>query len=553
VHARLTRYGDRALLVETPDTGSAHRVARAVEGARDAGRAPATIEDVVVGLASVVVVFDPHDDDFLEEWLAALAGSALAGSAGAGSTDATRLATASIDVPTVFDGPDLAVVAEHAGTTTDAIVTMLTSAELEVAFVGFAPGFPYLVGLPGELAAVPRRASPRAAVAAGSVAVGGGFASVYPTASPGGWRLLGRTSTTLFDPHRPPYARLRPGDTIRFSVADARGVPPAATGSARAPLRTGPRFAEVVEPGLLSLVEDGGRRSLGGAGVPRAGPCDPEAMGLVNRLLGNAADAPALEITAVGPVLRLSCDAHLAVVASAPGSAEVTVDGFAVATGAVVPARAGQLVAVGAVSGVLRAYLGVAGGFDTPLVVGSRSSDLLSGLGPGPLREADRLGLGPPVRPRGLLTPDPATTEPGAPVVLRALAGPHHFATEELDALAAGSWAVGADSNRVGLRLDGGPRRLAPPPPPASVGMVAGAIQVPPDGRPIVLMPDHATVGGYPVVGCVIAADRPLLGRLRPGDPLRFAWVDHPTARKALRDRDRTAAARVRGWFPTAS
>ena len=98
-------------------------------------------------------------------------------------------------------------------------IELLTGADLQVAFVGFAPGFPYLVGLPPELAAVPRRDTPRVSVPAGSVAVGGGFASVYPRATPGGWLLLGRTSVQLFDPDRPPYAFLRTGDTVRFRLA----------------------------------------------------------------------------------------------------------------------------------------------------------------------------------------------------------------------------------------------------------------------------------------------------------------------------------------------
>ena len=563
--ARVTRYGDRALLVETSDTRSAHRVARAIEQSRDDGRAPATIEEVIVGLASVVVVFDPHDDvDFVAEWVGGLDASTdtastdtttvtAPGNSVDGRARAAPSKSARLEVPTVFDGADLATVARDAGTTTSEIVALLTAVDLEVAFVGFAPGFPYLVGLPDQLAAISRRETPRPTVPAGSVAVGGGFASVYPSACPGGWRLLGHTSTSLFDPGVPPYARLRAGDAVRFTVAGPSDRWPGPSAPVREPLRAGPRFAEVVEPGLLSLVEDGGRRSLGGAGIPRAGPCDSEAMGLVNRLLGNPADAPALEITAVGPVLRVSCDTHLAVVASGPGSAEIAVDGFAVAADAVVPVRAGQQVRVGAVHQVLRAYLGVAGGFDTPVVVGSRASDLLSGLGPGPLQVGDRLGLGPPVRPRGFLTPDGGTTEPAGPAALRLVPGPHDFAAEELDALVEGAWTVGADSNRVGLRLEGGARRLTPPALPASVGMVDGAIQVPPDGRPIVLMPDHATVGGYPIAACVIAADLPLLGRLRPGDALRFAWVDWPAGRRALRDRDRAAAARVRGWFPTAS
>ena len=100
-----------------------------------------------------------------------------------------------------------------------------------MALLGFAPGFPYLIGLPPSLAGIPRRATPRPSVPAGSVALGGGFASVYPQSSPGGWMILGRTSTRLFDPHRPPFALLRPGDTVRFSVATGgpgEPVPPVA-------------------------------------------------------------------------------------------------------------------------------------------------------------------------------------------------------------------------------------------------------------------------------------------------------------------------------------
>ena len=253
MHVRLIRYGDRALLVETLDTRSAHRVARAIEEARDDGSAPATVEDVVVGLASVVVLFDPHDDgDFLAAWVTTLATSDEVDTDPDRRRDA-RADSTHLDVPTIFDGPDLADVARDTGTTTDAIVSMLTGTDLEVAFVGFAPGFPYLVGLPEELAAIARHATPRAVVSAGSVAVGGGFASVYPTASPGGWRLLGHTSTTLFDPDRPPYAapspgRHRPLHRRRPGHRGAgRGRSATTTAAGRAPLRRGGR-AGALEP-----------------------------------------------------------------------------------------------------------------------------------------------------------------------------------------------------------------------------------------------------------------------------------------------------------------
>ncbi len=275
-------------------------------------------------------------------------------------------------------------------------------------------------------------------------------------------------------------------------------------------------------------------------------------MGLVNRLLGNRPGAAVIELTVRGPSLRFSCDAHVAVVGAGGGAPELRVEGREVAADAVVPVRTGQQVEVSGVRGTLRAYLGVAGGFDTPVVMGSRSSDLLAGLGPGPLRPGDRLAIGQPGRPRGLLTP-PLAPGPAGPATVRVLAGPHPFAPSEIESLVTRTWTVGENSNRVGLRLADGATALLGPGSVASVGMVAGAIQVPPDGRPIVLMPDHATVGGYPVLACVITADLPVLARLRPGDTVRFSTVDRTGAWRALDDAERMAAGRVSGWYPTAS
>ena len=153
-------------------------------------------------------------------------------------------------------------------------------------------------------------------------------------------------------------------------------------------------------------------------------------------------------------------------------------------------------------------------------MVGSRSTDLLSGLGPGPLVAGDRLDLGRPNRPRGQLHATPRSRRHGAgPTVVRVIEGPHRLPPGARDLFAAGPWTVGPASNRIGVRLTG-------PAPPRlrrssvripSTGMVTGAIQLPPDGDPIILLPDHATVGGYPVVACVIGADLPIVGQLAAG------------------------------------
>jgi KipI family sensor histidine kinase inhibitor len=548
VTATVHPYGDAAVLVEVEDVGAAHRLSSALARSRADGHAPPGIVDIVNGSGSVVVGFAPGTDwpDRVAQWVGRLTPS---------DSGLRPVTTGTVqDIPVAFDGPDLAEVAGAAGLTQASVVELLTGADLRVAFLGFSPGFPYLVGLPPELAGVPRRATPRTTVPAGSVAVAGGWAAVYPQSTPGGWQLVGRTPLPLFDPDRTPYARLRAGDAVRLVDRTdhfARsGGPVAPPPLARPRLgATGPRFAEVVEPGMLSLIQDGGRRSVAAVGIPGSGPADRDAMRLANRLVGNPDDAATIEVTVAGPVLRFDGLAHLAVVGSRPDGVEVRIDGLPAQADTVLPVGHGQTVAIGGVRGGLRAYAAVAGGFATPVVAGSRSTDLLGGLGPAPLAVGDQLDLGDPSRPHGQLSPAVPTASV-APIGI--IAGPHPFTPSEVERLTATAWTVGRDSNRIGLRLqasDGPVPRQAPGIP--STPMINGAIQVPPDGAPIVLMPDHATVGGYPVIACVITADLPRLGQLGPGDVVTFAAVDLEEAHHRFGRRERALDARVSGWFPT--
>jgi len=561
--SRVVPFGDSALLVTTADVASAHALAGRVTHA-DPATAPVTVDEVVVGFTSVLLVLDLEpagpagagpdpagvDLDEVVAWLGRLA----TGTAG-GDRPSTEATTHVLAV--TFDGPDLDEVAEATGMAVDAVVDLLLGADLEVAFVGFAPGFPYLTGLPDALAALPRRATPRTSVPAGSVAVAGGFASVYPRATPGGWNLLGRSAAPLFDPHRRPHSRMSPGDRVRFVIDRSPPDRPVEDEAPRALLGDdGHRALVVVEPGLLDLVQDAGRQGAAAMGVPRAGAADGDALALVNLLLGNHPAAAVVESTGAGPRLRVVGDAHLAVVGAGPGSVDVSIDGHPVPDATVVPVADGQVVSVGRIRRGLRAYVGVAGGLETPRLLGSRSSDVLSGLGPGRLRAGDRLARGAPGRVRGTLD-RPAATPAGA-TVLRVLPGPHlagaGSGSDAVERLAAMPWRVGARVDRVGVRLEPvGHRGPWCGGPVASTPMVTGAVQLPPDGHPIVLLPDHATVGGYPVVACVITADLPLLGQLAPGDAVAFVAVDRTAAERARRLRSDARAAAVSGWFPTAA
>jgi KipI family sensor histidine kinase inhibitor len=529
-------FGDGAVLIDVDSIDEAHTLAAAIGG--DDGEVG--IEDVIVGFRSVTVVVDPLLVD-----LPAL-GRRLASRP---ASVADRLTTRRIEIAVALDGPDLDEVATLARLAPGRVVELLTGTDLQVAFVGFAPGFAYLVGLPPDLAAVPRRSTPRPAVPGGSVALAGGFAGIYPQSSPGGWQLVGRTAMRLFDPLTPPYSALRAGDRVRLRTADVTAMAPA-TDMTSAPdprplLRSDAVRTLLVETaGLLSLVQDRGRPGVAGLGVPRAGAADPYGLRLANRLVGNPEDAAAIETTARGPSLRFSAPAHVAVV----GTTDVQVDGLSVPADSVVPVGAGQTVTTGDVRRGLRSYIAVGGGIEIPTVLGSRSSDVLCGLGTGPLRAGDVLGFGRPGRPAGRRQ----VGAPNAAGPLRVMVGPDVFPTATVEHLISTVWEVDASSDRIGIRLTAGDAPPMPPPTASisSRGMVTGAIQVPPDGRPIVLLCDHATVGGYPVIATVVSADLGILGQLGPGAEVRFEPVDLAGAVRARVEREKAVAGAVVGWYP---
>jgi KipI family sensor histidine kinase inhibitor len=197
---RVLPCGDRALLVEVADLGAVAALRTALERSPLPGQ-----QEVVPAARTVLVVLDrpPSDAD-----AAALQELRQA-------PPDTRAEGPVVELPVVFDGPDLHDVAELTGRPVPALVEALTSAEFTVAFSGFAPGFGYLTGLPEDLH-VPRRGTPRTRVPAGSVGLAGPFAGAYPRASPGGWQLVGRTDAVLFDVARNPPALLTPGTRVRF-------------------------------------------------------------------------------------------------------------------------------------------------------------------------------------------------------------------------------------------------------------------------------------------------------------------------------------------------
>jgi biotin-dependent carboxylase-like uncharacterized protein len=289
---------------------------------------------------------------------------------------------------------------------------------------------------------------------------------------------------------------------------------------------------EVLAPGALTTIQDLGRAGWAHIGVPRSGAADRPALVVANRLVGNDDGSAALETTLAGPRLRFD---GTAVIALTGAPVRARLGDRPVAMNEAFEVAAGDELRVGNASAGLRTYVAFRGGIEAPLVLGSAATDVLTGLGPAPLGRGDVLSLntvtagpggGRTIWPPAPEPPPPLTELPNS-VVLRYIVGPRSdwFTDESVKRLASEQFTVDQASNRIGLRLQGvrleRSRRDELP----SEGLVPGAIQVPADGQPILLLVDHPTTGGYPVIAVVHSQDLPLAAQLRPGRQLRFTAI----------------------------
>ena len=532
---RVRPVGDRACIVELPDLDRVLGVA-----ARLRELDPPGVIDVVPAARTVLVVcVDRAAVRRVAETVAGFDERISAGEAAGNEV--------TIDV--VYDGDDLAEVGHLTGLGRDGVIAAHTGTVWRAAFGGFAPGFAYLADGDPRLG-VPRLASPRTTVPAGSVALAGGLSAVYPGASPGGWRLIGRTGERMWDEDRYRPARIAPGDTVRFravretvslaqvgSEIPALPDPPlrvAAPAGATAAEALEPALT-VLDPGLLTLVQDAGRPGHAALGVTESGALDRGALRRANLAVGNPPGAAGLENLNGGLALR----AHRALIVAVTGAdAEIRVEpaeGIAsrsVPAGEAVELSAGETLRVGAPRRGLRCYIAVRGGVEPVRgLLGSAAYDSLSGLGTPPLSSGDALALGPEpggARPDSDLTRSAAQPPTARRAVLRFVPGPRGdwFTADARAAFITQAWRVSPRSNRVGLRLDGDPLTRARSGELATEGVTRGSVQVPPNGLPVLFLADHPVTGGYPVIGTVIDADLDRVAQLPPGAEVRFHPVD---------------------------
>ncbi|MGA9375203.1 MAG: 5-oxoprolinase/urea amidolyase family protein [Mycobacterium sp.] len=280
---------------------------------------------------------------------------------------------------------------------------------------------------------------------------------------------------------------------------------------------------EVLRTGPLALVEDLGRPGLAHLGVTRSGAADRRAHTLANRLVANPGERATVEVTYGGFSARVrGGDVTIAVTGA---DTDPAVNGVPFGTNSIHYAHDGEVISLGAPHSGLRSYLAVRGGIDVEPVLGSRSYDVMSSIGPAPLRVGDVLPVGEHTTDFPELDQAPVgTIEPGI-LELQVVPGPRDDWFLDPDILVRTNWQVTHRSDRVGIRLVGmpleyrRPERQLP-----SEGATRGAIQIPPNGFPVILGPDHPVTGGYPVIGVIADEDVDKLGQTRPGKTVRLHW-----------------------------
>src|SRR5690349_9202489 len=281
---------------------------------------------------------------------------------------------------------------------------------------------------------------------------------------------------------------------------------------------------EILRTGPLAMVQDLGRVGLAHLGVTRSGAADRRSHTLANRLVANPDDRATVEVTLGGFSVRV-CGGATDIAVTGPDT-DPAVNGKPFGTNSIQHVRDGDIISLGSPYSGMRSYLGVRGGIDVSPILGSRSYDVMSAIGPRPLRAGDVLPVGSHTDGYPELEQAPVATIEGQLLDLRVIPGPRADWFVDPDALVHNVWVASDRSDRVGMRLTGTPMRYRwPDRQLPSEGATRGAIQVPPNGLPVILGPDHPVTGGYPVAGVIVQPDIDKVAQIRPGQTVRLHWA----------------------------
>lgn len=426
-------------------------------------------------------------------------------------------------------GPDLEACAKAEGISAEELIRRHTAHPYYVFQLGFSPGHPYMARFE-EPFSFARRTTPRVSIPEHSVVAQKNLTNITPFSQSCGWNILGSTPLLITDYYRKEPFFFHAGDWVRLKPVSKEDYDRLRAENRPAPV---PEISVpdtkgilVESPGTLTTIQDEGRFGYQAFGVTPAGPMDHRAFHLANLLAGNAPGEAALEITLCGPSLTFREESRIALAGAdlSPRLNGVPVPGYTA-----LAAHPGDLLEFGPRKDGCRAYLAVSGGIRVPEVLGSRSTDLKNRLG-GYMGRALKAGDCIPIGSCRKMNRLPALKPPVydcADPVLRVVCGPqeNRFTRKGKRSFFNFSAMISDRSNRQGIRLEREPLEFVTDGNIISDGISMGAIQVANDGKPIILLADRQSVGGYAKIGTVIYADLPKLAQALPGCRLRFVEV----------------------------
>jgi len=441
-----------------------------------------------------------------------------------------------IIIPVVYGGeygPDLTDVARFHGLTEEQVVKIHSGREYRVYMVGFVAGFPYLGEVADEIA-TPRFETPRLKVLAGSVGIAEKQTGIYSCEAPGGWRIIGRTPLRLFNPLQQPPVLLQLGDIVKFKPISEKEFRITEKPSQKQPAdrfpknKKGIKVFQVLKPGFFTTVQDLGRYGYLRYGVPISGAMDTFSLVAANLIVANNPDDACLEITLIGPELQALTKTQIAITG---GAASPKINGQHVPMRQTLEVQEGAVVSFGKVESGCRAYLSIRGGVDTPPVLGSRSTYVRGGFGGingRQLKTEDIIGgFDASLLKVGYSMPEELVPQFTGQFKARVILGPQAdmFTERGITTFLSSQYKVTLEADRMGYRLEGPIIEHKAKADIISDALLPGAVQIPKNGKPIMIMRDAQTAGGYPKIAVIITPDVSTLGQAKPNDIIEFSKI----------------------------
>ena len=423
---------------------------------------------------------------------------------------------------------DWPAISKHTGLSKDEYIDRLLDCEFNVAMIGFLPGFVYLGGLPDELH-VPRKSSPATRTQPSTFAIGGKYGGIYALPSAAGWNCVGRIAERLFDPNLLPPLSIAQGDIVKLKRVDAIGFREASTGQKN--VRPQPAVEQngsltFRKTGVLTMVQDRGRKGLAYFAIPGSGAMDSSSADLANTILGNSANSPVIECHFAAPTIRFNSAATICLTGA---NMQWRIDGEKTARDRTIEIQPGSELTGAAAKKGCRAYIGISGEIQTTTNFGSSACYMPGKLGGNegrPFSSGDQLFWIPPNDPTFSLHLDFSSTASDGPLEL--IPGPEFDLLDKgsQKALFTDSFQITTSSDRMGARLSGPTLSSATKQLGDSVPLLPGMIQLTPEGQCIVLLQDGQTTGGYPRIGYLGCKAVQRLNQTKIGHPFYFRMAE---------------------------